>query len=95
MTTKLTKAFAEFVGERGFEIANADEISQQPEADYKLARQIFRNKRVLLPFLTKLAEEVNAKKRTCKGEGVLGRVAVEGVTKGRRRMVGVMNGGMV
>lgn len=55
MATKLTKAFAAFVGERGFEIANEDEISQQPRADYKLARQIFRNKRVLLPFLTKLA----------------------------------------
>ena len=64
MATKLTKAFAAFVGERGFEIANEDEISQQPRADYKLARQIFRNKRVLLPFLTKLAVEVNAKKRT-------------------------------
>ena len=64
MATKLTKAFAAFVGERGFEIANEDEISQQPGEDYKLARQIFRNKRVLLPFLTKLAVEVNAKKRT-------------------------------
>ena len=55
MTTKLTKAFAEFVGERGFEIANEGEIRQQPKEDYKLARQIFRNKRTLLPFLTKLA----------------------------------------
>ena len=64
MATKLTKAFAAFVGERGFEIANEDEISQRPGEDYKLARQIFRNKRVLLPFLTKLAVEVNAKKRT-------------------------------
>ena len=64
MSSKLTKAFAAFVGERGFEIANEDEISQQPGEDYKLARQIFRNKRVLLPFLTKLAVEVNAKKRT-------------------------------
>ena len=64
MTTKLTKAFAEFVGERGFEIANEDEIRQQPDEDYKLARQIFRNKRVLLPFLTKLAVEVNEKNRT-------------------------------
>ena len=42
--TKLTKAFAEFVGERGFEIANEEEIGQQPGEDYKLARQIFRNK---------------------------------------------------
>ena len=63
MTTKLTKAFAEFVGGRGFLIANEDEISQQPGEDYKLARQIFRNKRVLLPFLTELAVEVNAKRR--------------------------------
>ena len=61
MATKLTKAFAEFVGGRGFLIANECEISQQPGEDYKLARQIFRNKRVLLPFLTKLAVEVNAK----------------------------------
>ena len=45
----------------GFLIANEGEISQQPGEDYKLARQIFRNKRVLLPFLTKLAVEVNAK----------------------------------
>ena len=66
MATKLTKAFAEFVGERGFEIANEDEVRQQPDEDYKLARQIFRNKRVLLPLLTKLAVEVNAKKRTFK-----------------------------
>lgn len=64
MTTKLTKAFAEFVGERGGEIANEGEIRQQPDEDYKLARQIFRNKRVLRPFLTKLAVEVNAKTRT-------------------------------
>ena len=64
MATKLTKAFSEFVGGRGFLIANEGEISQQPGEDYKLARQIFRNKRVLLPFLTKLAVEVNAKKRS-------------------------------
>lgn len=64
MATKLTKAFAEFVGGRGFLIANEGKISQQPGEDYKLARQIFRNKRVLLPFLTKLAVEVNAKKRS-------------------------------
>lgn len=64
MATKLTKAFADFVGERGFEIANESEIHQEPDEDYKLAPQIFRNKRVLLPFLTKLAVEVNAKKRT-------------------------------
>ena len=64
MPTKLTKAFAEFVGGRGFLIANEGEISQRPGEDYKLARQIFRNKRVLLPFLTKLAVEVNAKKRS-------------------------------
>lgn len=64
MTTKLTKAFAGFVGERGFEIANEGEIRQQPKEDYKLARQIFRNKRTLLPFLTKLAVEVNAKNLT-------------------------------
>ena len=64
MATKLTKAFAEFVGGRGFLIANEGEISQQPGEDYKLARQIFGNKRVLLPFLTKLAVEVNAKKRS-------------------------------
>lgn len=63
MATKLTKAFAEFVGGRGFLIANEGEISQQPGEDYKLARQIFRNKRVLLPFLTELAVEVNAKCR--------------------------------
>ncbi len=42
MATKLTKAFAAFVGERGFEIANEAEISQQPGEDYKLAWQIFR-----------------------------------------------------
>ena len=36
MPTKLTKAFAEFVGGRGYE----GEISQQPGEDYKLARQI-------------------------------------------------------
>ena len=35
MTTKLTKAFAEFVGERGFEIANEGEIHQEPDEDYK------------------------------------------------------------
>ena len=62
MATKLTKAFAEFVGGWGFLIANEGEISQQPGEDYKLARQIFRNKRVLLPFLTELAVEVNAKR---------------------------------
>ena len=42
MATKLTKAFAAFVGDRGFEIANEDEISQRPGEDYKLAWQIFR-----------------------------------------------------
>ena len=36
MATKLTKAFAEFVGGRGFLIANEGEISQQPGEDYKL-----------------------------------------------------------
>ena len=40
MTTRLTKAFADFVGERGFEIANESEIHQEPDEDYKLARQI-------------------------------------------------------
>jgi hypothetical protein len=59
ITTKLTKAFAAFVGERGFEIANEDENSQQPGEDYKLARQILRNKRVLLPFLTKQASAID------------------------------------
>lgn len=38
MATKLTKAFAAFVGEGG-EIANEDEISQPPVENYKLARQ--------------------------------------------------------
>jgi hypothetical protein len=33
ITTKLTKAFAAFVGERRFEISNEDEISQQPGED--------------------------------------------------------------
>ena len=37
MATKLTKTFAEFVGERGFGIANEGEISQQPGGDYKLS----------------------------------------------------------
>ena len=40
MATKLTKAFADFVGERGFEIANESEIHQEPDEDYKLAPQI-------------------------------------------------------
>ena len=37
MATKLTKTFAEFVGERGFEIANEEEISKQPGEEYKLS----------------------------------------------------------
>ena len=49
MATKLTKAFAEFVGGRRF-------------AGGFWATGL--TKRVLLPFLTKLAVEVNAKKRS-------------------------------
>ena len=58
MATKLTKAFAEFVGGRGFLIANEGEISQQPGEDYKLARQIFRNRTVLVKFMADLAVAV-------------------------------------
>ena len=60
MTTKLTKVFAEFVGGRGFLIANEGEISQQPGEDYKLARQIFRNRTVLVKFMADLAVAVTA-----------------------------------
>ena len=60
MATKLTKAFAEFVGGRGFLIANEDAISQQPGEDYKLARQIFRNRTVLVKFMADLAVAVTA-----------------------------------
>ena len=85
MATKLTKSFAEFVGGRGFLIANEGKISQQPGEDYKLARQIFRNKRVLLPFLTKLAvvaegqTTVNMPRQMCRGHSVVAAVAVAAV----------------
>ena len=103
MSSNLTKAFAEFVGGRGFLIANAGEISQQLGEDYKLARQIFRNKRVLLPFLTKLAVvaegqtpvnmSVNMPRQMCRGHSVVAAVAVVVVRGLGLRRVGLVGGG--
>ncbi len=52
---RLIKSFAEFLSQKGFEIVNRDDISQQPPSEYKYAKQIFTNKVVLLPFLLKAA----------------------------------------
>ena len=55
----LIKSFAEFLSQKGFEIVNGDDISQQPPSEYKYAKQIFTNKVVLLPFLLKAALKMN------------------------------------
>jgi hypothetical protein len=53
--SRLIKSFAEFLSQKGFEIVNEDDISQQPPSEYKYAKQIFTNKAVLLSFLLKAA----------------------------------------
>ncbi len=63
-SNKLIKAFADFVGEKGFAIVNADEISQQPNEDYRVARQIFSHRRVLLPFMIAAASTLGDKKQS-------------------------------
>lgn len=57
----LVKDFAKFLDEKGFVIANDAELVQGPSENYKFASQIFTNKRVLLPFLCKVALNVAEK----------------------------------
>jgi len=51
----LTKDFARLLEGRGFVIENEAEISQIPNEDYSLAKQIFKSREVLVPLLSKLA----------------------------------------
>jgi len=52
---RLIKSFAEFLSQKGFEIVNGADVSQQPPSEYKYAKQIYTNRVVLLPFLIKAA----------------------------------------
>ena len=51
----LTKDFAKLLEGRGFVIENEADISQVPNEDYSLAKQIFKSREVLVPLLSKLA----------------------------------------
>ena len=60
--SKLIKDFARLLEDRGFIIENEAEISQVPNEDYSLAKQIFKSSEVLVPLMLKLALGIKGEK---------------------------------
>jgi hypothetical protein len=58
----LVKDFVKLLEEHGFIIENEAEISQVPNEDYSLAKQIYKSREVLVPLLSKLAMGVKDEK---------------------------------
>ena len=62
--SKLIKDFAKLLEGRGFIIENEADISQVPNEDYPLAKQIFKSSEVLVPLMSKLAIGIKDEKDT-------------------------------
>lgn len=54
--------FAMFLAGKGFEIVDPERVQQEVSCSYRLAKQIFKNRKVLVPFMCKVALEVNCGK---------------------------------
>ena len=59
---KLIKDFAKLLEGRGLMIENEAELSQVPDEDYSLAKQIFKSREVLVPLMSKLAVGIKGEK---------------------------------
>ena len=60
----LVKDFAKLLEGRGLVIENEAELSQVPNEDYSLAKQIFKSREVLVPLMSKLAIGIKDEKDT-------------------------------
>ena len=60
----LVKDFAKLLEDYGLVIENEAELSQVPNEDYSLAKQIFKSREVLVPLLSKLAIGIKDEKDT-------------------------------
>ena len=54
----LLRDFAAFLDKKGFEIDHPEKVRQEPDSSYRVARQIFKNRKVLVAFLCRVALEV-------------------------------------
>ena len=59
---KLLGEFAAFLDSRGFEVDSPEDVHQEAPETYRFAKQIFKNRDVLVPFLCKVALEVGGGK---------------------------------
>ena len=59
---KFLGEFAAFLDGKGFEIQNPEDVHEETSSSYRFARQIFKNRDVLMPFLCKVALEVGGGK---------------------------------
>ena len=61
---KLIKDFAKLLEDRGLVVENETKISQVPNEDYPLAKQIFKSREVLVPLMSRLAIGIKDEKDT-------------------------------
>lgn len=59
---KLLGEFAAFLDSKGFEVVCPEDVHQEAPGTYRFAKQIFKNRDVLVPFLCKVALEVGCGK---------------------------------
>ena len=59
---KLVKDLALFLDRKGYEIALPESVRQETHLSYRFAKQIFKNKDVLIPFMCRIALEVGSGK---------------------------------
>lgn len=52
--------FATFLDGRGFEIVDPESVKNEVSGSYRLAKQIFKNRRVIVPFMCKVALGISA-----------------------------------
>lgn len=52
--------FATFLDKKGFEIVDPESVQQEVSGSYRLARQIFKNRKVIVPFMCKVALGISA-----------------------------------
>lgn len=55
---KLLGDFSAFIDGKGFEIVEPESVRQEASVSYRLARQIFKNRNVLVPFMCRVAKSV-------------------------------------
>lgn len=55
---KLLAGLSSFLDERGFEVFEPESVRQEVSRSYSFARQIFKNRNILVPFMCKVAVEV-------------------------------------